>query len=828
MGLLYGRAGRLTAENGGFGPGQWADVEAHEATCLAFSKPGQAAEVLPSWSCPHCAVEMTSVSAKTATSWEGGFCPNCPNLSRDEFLTQESLDSRKRAENTRGSTRRRQIAQIRPTASLVCSSCKTRPATRKLQGVIDSSCWCGDDSCIPQVIRDTPSIRARLVTVRPDSTADALTHRDIGRASVGPIGADGTTAPRASSSAGTSSEEDDEPEGDEFPCSACGTPLIPPAGAPRFRCPDCKAVNAAPVLAAGAMSKAQSLADFWQKKNKGLNVKRVPAAAAAAAPAPAPAPAGGGVGEPSEKCAGGESECRQCLNPLLRQKHTCQATQTVVAAAREEAKRPRNASEKQEESHGTREPRSAAAGPPQTSGETGGAMPALVSMLQNSGRRAVREVQRVDPEAEAARPQPLAAANDPSRAPAGNPPPATTSPTRAKAAGGAGEMGVEAATHEIACCDPDHEGDWGGEWDPCRILADHGDTVDVRDSDGDICAGVPRRFVRPAASTVGGGEEPARGSRRRRVEVSRRAARPPPERAPPTLPLWWLSLAPGSTKTAQGWPKLWANFRALIGISSQSVGPSLASWANPVQCSGRRRSALTPRARPHDRSWRAATATAEGAAALAFFSLRSSLSLLPAAVVSPVPPWGRCATCRARVRTPRPPGLPSAEVARAQLQSPDPEAAQRHRPRLEDQLEHGAAEQTERALKRSRSAGAAPEVVATVRAAQGLLSALTVFLCKFVLYGVFVWARRALNSQKRRFPARVVRAEARSGARGGPWGTRGHLHSASCKSSFRLHAGACTLQLRRLWDVLPSWPVCQPRWIRGGCGGLQTEESVPR
>ena len=32
---------------------------------------------------------------------------------------------------------------------------------------------------------------------------------------------------------------------------------------------------------------------------------------------------------------------------------------------------------------------------------------------------------------------------------------------------------------------------------------------------------------------------------------------------------------------------MWANFRALIGIFSQSVGPSLAIWANPVQFSFR-------------------------------------------------------------------------------------------------------------------------------------------------------------------------------------------------------------------------------------------------
>ena len=39
------------------------------------------------------------------------------------------------------------------------------------------------------------------------------------------------------------------------------------------------------------------------------------------------------------------------------------------------------------------------------------------------------------------------------------------------------------------------------------------------------------------------------------------------------------------TKIAQGLPKLWANFRDLIGIFSQSVGPSRAIWANRVQFS---------------------------------------------------------------------------------------------------------------------------------------------------------------------------------------------------------------------------------------------------
>ena len=39
---------------------------------------------------------------------------------------------------------------------------------------------------------------------------------------------------------------------------------------------------------------------------------------------------------------------------------------------------------------------------------------------------------------------------------------------------------------------------------------------------------------------------------------------------------------------------------------------------------------------------------------------------------------------------------------------------------------------------------------------RGRLSALSVFLCKSGFYDAFVWARRALNGLKRRFPVRAV------------------------------------------------------------------------
>jgi hypothetical protein len=38
----------------------------------------------------------------------------------------------------------------------------------------------------------------------------------------------------------------------------------------------------------------------------------------------------------------------------------------------------------------------------------------------------------------------------------------------------------------------------------------------------------------------------------------------------------------------------------------------------------------------------------------------------------------------------------------------------------------------------------------------GRLSALSIFLCKPIFYGAFVWARRALNGLKWRFPAQAV------------------------------------------------------------------------
>ena len=47
----------------------------------------------------------------------------------------------------------------------------------------------------------------------------------------------------------------------------------------------------------------------------------------------------------------------------------------------------------------------------------------------------------------------------------------------------------------------------------------------------------------------------------------------------------YLQTVEQETKIVQGLPKLWANFRDLIGIFSQSVRPSRAIWTNRVQFS---------------------------------------------------------------------------------------------------------------------------------------------------------------------------------------------------------------------------------------------------
>ena len=79
--------------------------------------------------------------------------------------------------------------------------------------------------------------------------------------------------------------------------------------------------------------------------------------------------------------------------------------------------------------------------------------------------------------------------------------------------------GREQSGMEVASCDADHKGEWKGEWEECEVVADHGDTCDVRIvDDGELCRGVPRRHVR---NQVPAGPPPA--------PTEAAEAAPPPE-----------------------------------------------------------------------------------------------------------------------------------------------------------------------------------------------------------------------------------------------------------------------------------------------------------
>jgi hypothetical protein len=88
--------------------------------------------------------------------------------------------------------------------------------------------------------------------------------------------------------------------------------------------------------------------------------------------------------------------------------------------------------------------------------------------------------------------------------------------------------------------------------------------------------------------------------------------------------------------------------------------------------------------------------------------------------------------------------------------------------KLDDYQEQRMGDITEsRAALMKQQAEALAAKKQTVRAHPGRLSALRVSHSKSVLYGVFVWARRALTSQKRRFPARAGEKDQRGNGQAG-------------------------------------------------------------
>ena len=85
---------------------------------------------------------------------------------------------------------------------------------------------------------------------------------------------------------------------------------------------------------------------------------------------------------------------------------------------------------------------------------------------------------------------------------------------------------MKRATHEVAACDASYQGKWRGAWEACELLQLDPEITNARKgrkkrkkertctvrivSDGELCANVPFRFVRPAggASLRGPGFKP--------------------------------------------------------------------------------------------------------------------------------------------------------------------------------------------------------------------------------------------------------------------------------------------------------------------------------
>ena len=105
----------------------------------------------------------------------------------------------------------------------------------------------------------------------------------------------------------------------------------------------------------------------------------------------------------------------------------------------------------------------------------------------------------------------------------------------------------------------------------------------------------------------------------------------------------------------------------------------------------------------------------------------------------------------------------------------------------------------------------------------GRLSALLVFLCRSGFYGAFVWARRALNRQKRRFPARAGSARCLGPPtrhRGCPWRSSPSIRRCTGRGRRRQIS-----RLWWLWTIRDSIPTGQCQRLRNllwiPCRGLR-------
>jgi hypothetical protein len=108
---------------------------------------------------------------------------------------------------------------------------------------------------------------------------------------------------------------------------------------------------------------------------------------------------------------------------------------------------------------------------------------------------------------------------------------------------------------------------------------------------GSLTAMARRLSPPPPPPSGRSGSRTSAGSRPSTPPRPRRASRtwcPPlaPQHSRRTARQRWAArFRRPQTKLVQGWPKLWANFRALVGIFSHTVGSSRAIGANPAQFS---------------------------------------------------------------------------------------------------------------------------------------------------------------------------------------------------------------------------------------------------
>jgi hypothetical protein len=128
----------------------------------------------------------------------------------------------------------------------------------------------------------------------------------------------------------------------------------------------------------------------------------------------------------------------------------------------------------------------------------------------------------------------------------------------------------------------------------------------------------------------------------------------------------------------------------------------------------------------------------------------------------------------------------------------------------------------------------AGKLAVTVRAVPGRLSAISVFLLKSILYGAFVWAHRALNDPKRRFPARAGNTTGepgnvvlRSSGTCAVASSNGSVTMAACNDSPEEHSdGGAGDRSSTLWKFPSSGPLSPPPPPPpppGSCHGCQVD-----